>query len=144
MRKLLILLFIVLFLSHGTFTYTLQSESSFSHISLPQDVKNLIDENTSQVLFLFGIICVGGCPIGNYIQTIKSETDIVYILLPESTSNDLSNFRRGLAVEGKVLAASQENFEFVKYLAEKMQKTDYRENFVIKLDKTKVVDIKIY
>ena len=144
MKKLSLLLVAIILILNGAISYNFQSKPSFEDIGITPDIEELIDDSTSRVLLLFGIICVGGCPIGNYIQKIKNETDVVYILPLNSTANDIVNFKRGLKVKGKVVIATEKNAEFAKLLAQKMKAEDYTQNFIIELKNKKIIDIKMY
>lgn len=144
MRKTNLLILITSLILSGALSYGFQSKPSLKDIQLTSDIEELIEDNTTDVLFLFGIICVGGCPIGNYIHKIKDEIGAVFILPPESTLSDISNFKRGLKVKGKVIIASEKNVEFVKSLAQKMELEDYKENIVIEFQNKKIINIKRY
>jgi hypothetical protein len=69
---------------------------------------------------------------------------VIFILPKEYTANDIANFRRGLKVNGKIVAATERNIEFVKLLAQKMELEDYKQNFVLELKNKKIVDIERY
>jgi len=144
MKKISLFILSVILIFNGAFSSSFQSKPSFEDIRLTPDLEELIEDSTSSVLFLFGIICVGGCPIGNYIQKIKSETDIVYVLPSECSANDISNFRRGLSVKGKIVIATEKNIEFAKLLAQKMEEDDHKQNFILELKNKKILDIKVY
>jgi len=144
MKKLSLSILSIILIFNGISIYSFQTKLSFEDIPLSPDIEELIDNSTTRVLFLFGIICVGGCPIGNYIQKIKNETDVVYVLPRECNTNDIANFRRGLSVKGKIVIATEKNIEFVKLLAEKMEKDDFKENFILELKNRKIIDIKVY
>lgn len=144
MKKLSLLIFTVVFIFNGALSYSFQSKPFFKDIHLTRDLKEFIDNSTSRVLFLFGIICVGGCPIGNYIHKIKNETDVIYILPLKSTVNDIINFRRGLKVKGKIVIATEKNIEFVKLLAQEMELDDYKQNFILELKNKKIINLKRY
>ena len=144
MKKLSLLILSIILIFNGISAYSLQAKPSFEDISFTPDIEKFIDDSTSKVLFLFGIICVGGCPIGNYIQKIKNETDVVYVLPLGYNTNDIANFRRGLSIKGKIVIATEKNIEFVKLLAQKMEKEDFKENFILELKNKKIIDIKVY
>ena len=144
MKKLSLLILSIILIFNGISAYGLQTKLSFEDISLTRDIEEFIDDSTSRLLFLFGIICVGGCPIGNYIQKIKNETDVVYVLPLGYNTNDIANFRRGLSIKGKIVIATEKNIEFVKLIAQKMEKDDFKENFILELKNKKIIDIKVY
>lgn len=144
MKKLSLLILSIILIFNGISTYSFQTKLSFEDISLTPDIEEFIDDSTSRVLFLFGIICVGGCPIGNYIQKIKNETDVVYVLPLGYNTNDTANFRRGLSIKGKIIIATEKNIDFIKLLTQKMEKEDYKENFILELKNKKIIDIKVY
>lgn len=144
MKKLSLSILSIILIFNGISTYSFQSRPSFEDVNLTPDLEELIDDSTSRVLFLFGIICVGGCPIGNYIQKIKNETEVVYVLPLGCGANDIANFRRGLSVKGKIVIATEKNVEFVKMLAQKMEKKDFKENFILELKNKKIIDITVY
>ena len=143
MKRSIILAVILILLTTGI-SPCIQSKPSFESIALAPELEERLDENTTHVLFLFGIICVGGCPIGNYIQKIKNQEDVVYILPLRSTESDISNFRRGLQVKGKILLANQKNVEFVESLSQIMEVEDGRQNFILVLKNKKVVNVIIH
>ena len=144
MKKLSLSILSIILIFNGISTYSFQSKPSFEDVNLTPDLEELIDDSTSRVLFLFGIICVGGCPIGNYIQKIKNEKNVVYLLPLGYKANDIANFRRGLSVKGKIVIATEKNVEFVKMLAQKMEKEDFKGNFILELKNKKIIDIKVY
>jgi len=144
MKKLSLLILSIILIFNGISTYSFQTKLSFEDISLAPDLEEFVDDSTSRLLFLFGIICVGGCPIGNYIQKIKNETDVVYVLPLGYNTNDIANFRRGLSIKGKIVISTEKNIEFVKLLAQKMEKEDFKENFILELKNKKIFDIKVY
>jgi len=144
MKKLSLLILSIILIFNSVLTYSFQSKLSFEDISLAPDLEEFVDDGTSRLLFLFGIICVGGCPIGNYIQKIKNETDVVYVLPLGYNTNDIANFRRGLSIKGKIVISTEKNIEFVKLLAQKMEKEDFKENFILELKNKKIIDIKVY
>ena len=92
MKKLSLSILSIILIFNGISTYSFQSKPSFEDVNLTPDLEELIDDSTSRVLFLFGIICVGGCPIGNYIQKIKNEKNVVYLLPLGYKANDIANF----------------------------------------------------
>jgi len=140
MRRLIIVVVMFIFITNGIFPLN-QSKPSFESITFSPDLEKLIDDHTSNVLFLFGIICVGGCPIGNYIQKVKNQEDVIYILPLKSTETDISNFRRGLKVKGKIISANQKDVEFVESLAQIIEVEDSRQNFILVLKNKKIVDV---
>ena len=144
MKKLSLLILSISLIFNGISSYSFQTKVSFEDINLTPDIEEFIDNSTSRVLFLFGIICVGGCPIGNYIQKIKNERNVLYVLPQESTANDIANFKRGLSVKGKIIIATEKNIEFVKLLAKKMEKEDFDWNYILELKDKKIIDMKMY
>ena len=144
MKKLSFLILSIILIFNGISSYSFQTKVSFEDINLTPDIEEFIDNSTSRVLFLFGIICVGGCPIGNYIQKIKNDRNVVYVLPLGNTANDIANFKRGLSIKGKIRIATEKNIEFVKLLAQKKEKEGFKWNFILELKDKKIIDMKVY
>jgi hypothetical protein len=121
-----------------------QDTPSFQDLPLTGEIEREIDAQTSQVIFLYGIVCVGGCPIGDYIYSVRERPDVLFVAPPGFTDDDIANLRRGMSVKGRIFRASEKNSEFLKEIARRMKLEDWEENFVLMINNKKIVSIKRY
>jgi hypothetical protein len=116
----------------------------FSSLKLPPSIEKLVQDNTQEIICLFGVVCVGGCPIGEYIHRVKDNARILYVVPPEFSAEDLANFHKFMAVKGRIYQASEEESGFFRDLAKALQLENWENNFVIKLDNRKIQNVKTY
>ena len=115
-----------------------------SSLKLPPSIEKLIQADTQEIICLYGVVCVGGCPIGEYIQRVKDNARILYVVPPEFSAEDLANFHKFMAAKGRIYQASEEESGFFRDLAKALQLENWENNFIIKLDNRKIQNVKIY
>ena len=140
--KYLILALMMASVLHATSGF--QSTSSIEEFQLSPDLEKLIDKKTTRIILLYGTISIG-CPIGNYIHSIKDREDILFVLPPDYTMNEVDNLRRGLSIKGRIIRATNQNIElFVKKVAKHLKLDKWKWNFVIDINNRKITNIKKY
>lgn len=121
-----------------------QSTPSIQEFQLTPELEKLIDKKTSRIILLYGTISIG-CPIGNYIHSIKDREDIFFVVPPDYTMNEVDNLRRGLSIKGRIIRASNQNIElFVKKIAKHLKLDKWKWNFILEINNRKITNIKKY
>jgi len=92
------------------FSIGAQSKPEFKQIELPPQIARIIDQNTGEVILLYGIVCVGGCPIGNHIYTVKDRKDVIFIVPPHYSDYEIANLKRGDVRKGENYQGLREEY----------------------------------
>ena len=140
-RRLLLIVFLG---GMGLAALAQQEKSSFQNLEFPTEIKGWIEPSTTRIVFLYGVVCVGGCPIGNYILENNFRLDIVFVVPPAFTEDDIDNLTRGMSVQGKICRASEATAEFLKKLSQEMKLKDSDNNYVLEIKDGKIEDVKLY
>jgi hypothetical protein len=121
-----------------------QEKLSFQNLAFPNEIRGWTDASTKQVVFLYGVLCVGGCPIGNYILEKNNRLDIIFVVPPAFTEDDIANLRRGMFVQANIYTASEATTDFLKKLSDVMKLKDWANNFVLEIEDGKINNVKLY
>lgn len=111
-------------------------------LDLSPEVEKLISTNTEQVVLIFGKFCIG-CPIGDYVYTIKEKEGIVYVVMPDWTDIDIENVKRALKIKGEFVRAAEDDLSYARRLAEHLDEENWEHNYILLLKNGKIEDIKL-
>jgi hypothetical protein len=109
-------------------------------IKLPNVIKDCLPRDASQVVFLYGNISAG-CPVGFYLDSIKQDKTALIVVPAEMTDIDVANLKHAFALQASIIKGMDSCSAFLKEVAEKEKKDDWKANVIIELKNGEVVRI---
>jgi hypothetical protein len=137
---------VLILLMFGSIQFAIgfQSPSSAQNISLIPEIEKLIDAKTTTIVLLYGYICVG-CPIGNYIYSVRDRQDTLFIVPPQYKPNEVENLRRAFSLKCKIVKGDDPNIEvFVNKLAEQLKISKTQRNLILEIKDRTIIKIRYY
>jgi hypothetical protein len=143
-EKTICSVFILLMFSSIQFAPGFQSSSTAQNMSLIPELEKLMDAKTTTIVLLYGYICVG-CPIGNYIYSVRDRQDTLFVIPPQYKPNEVENLRRAFSLKCKIVKGDDPNIEtFVNKLAEQLKISKTQRNLILEIKDRTIVKIRYY
>lgn len=114
-------------------------------ISLPKEFKRYLDEDSNEIVFLFGNNLCATCPSGHYLLSIGSSNRAIYIVPNSFNQNDIENLRYAFDIRGKIIIGGIQREDFFKRISRCKAGNDklFNYHFIIK-DRSKIEKIIIF
>ena len=143
-EKTICYVLVLLVFSSIQFAPGFQSPSPAQNMSLVPELEKLMDAKTTTIVLLYGYICVG-CPLGNYIYSVRDRQDTLFIIPPQYKPSEVENLRRAFSLKCRIVKGDDPNIEvFVNKLGEQLKIDKTQRNLILEIKDRKIVKIRYY